>query len=52
MIIVVSVLPIFIEWWKARREAKRESMRGSMREAEEAAKAATGSTAESATPKE
>ena len=48
VIIVVSVLPIFIEWWKARREAKRESMR----EAEEAAKAATGSTAESATPKE
>jgi membrane-associated protein len=30
-IIVVSVLPIFIEWWKARREARRE--------AEEAAKA-------------
>ena len=52
VIIVVSVLPIFIEWWKARREAKRESMRESMREAEEAAKAATGSTAESATPKE
>jgi hypothetical protein len=23
-IIFVSVLPIFIEWWKARREAKRE----------------------------
>jgi membrane-associated protein len=48
VIIVVSVLPIFIEWWKAKREAKHEAMR----EAEEAAKAATGSTAESATPKE
>jgi hypothetical protein len=48
VIIVVSVLPIFIEWWKAKREAKHESMR----EAEEAAKAATGSTAERVTPKE
>lgn len=25
LIIFVSVLPIFIEWWKARREAKREA---------------------------
>jgi membrane protein DedA with SNARE-associated domain len=52
VIIVVSVLPIFIEWWKARREAKHEAKHEAMREAEEAAKPPTGSTAESTTPKE
>jgi len=38
-IIVVSVLPIFIEWWKARREARLEARLEAAHAAEEAAKA-------------
>ncbi|MEY3142225.1 MAG: associated Golgi protein [Planctomycetota bacterium] len=44
-IIVVSVLPIFIEWWKARREAKREAR-------EAAAGTAARNDAQSAASKE
>ena len=37
-IIVVSVLPIFFEWWKAKREAKQEAEIAAKAAADEAAK--------------
>jgi membrane-associated protein len=46
-IIVVSVLPIFIEWWKAKREAKREAEIAAQAAADAAAKQdATGAPSE------